>query len=35
MDHFIVSEDKLKAQGMFLELLFGQKREEKPTSAPV
>lgn len=24
-----MSEDKLKAQGMFLEMLFGQKRAEK------
>jgi integrase len=25
-----MSEDKLRAQGMFLELLFSQKREQKP-----
>ncbi|MGA2001701.1 MAG: tyrosine-type recombinase/integrase [Terriglobales bacterium] len=30
-----MSEDKLKAQGMFLKLLFGQKREEKLASAPI
>ena len=30
-----MSEDKLKAQGMFLELLFGQKREEKHASASI
>ena len=35
MDHFIMSEDKLKAQGMFLELLFGQERQEKLASASI
>jgi len=30
-----MSEDRLKAQGMFLELLFGQRREEKQASASI
>jgi hypothetical protein len=32
-DHFIMSEDKLKAQGMFLQLLFGQKRQKMASAS--